>query len=349
MTAEAKKTNPLVTPNEVGLTKKDYQGLVSTLCTGCGHDSVSMHIVTAFYELNIKPHQVAKLSGIGCSSKTPAYFLNRAHGFNSVHGRMPSVATGAYVANRKMISIGISGDGDTASIGLGQFAHIIRRNVPMAYVIENNGVYGLTKGQFSATAEKGSALKKGEKSPFEAIDLCSLAVDLGAQFVARSFSGDVKQLLPLLKAAISFDGTAILDVISPCITFNNHEGSTRSYTYVKEHDEYLHEVGFVPSAKTIQVDYEEGTFKEIEMHNGSVVTLKKVDREYDPSSRIEAKKILEESKNSGHILTGLFYLDPESKTLADNLNLVDESIVSLTPKDLVPSEDQFNNLLKEYL
>jgi len=349
MSAEVKKQNALVTPNAVGLTKKDYQGLVSTLCTGCGHDSVSNQIVSAFYELNIKPHQVAKLSGIGCSSKTPAYFLNRSHGFNSVHGRMPSVATGAYLANRKMISIGISGDGDSASIGLGQFAHIIRRNVPLAYIIENNGVYGLTKGQFSATAEKGSALKRGEKSPFEAIDLCSLAVDLGAQFVARSFSGDVKQLLPLLKAAISFDGTAILDVISPCITFNNHEGSTRSYSYVKEHDQYLHEVGFALSAKEIKVDYEEGSFKEIEMHDGSVITLKKLDRDYDPSSRLEAKKVLEEAKQSGHLLTGLFYIDPESKTLGENLNLVEVPLAHLQSKDLVPEKSHFDQLMKEFL
>lgn len=346
---EAVKANPMQTPNQVGLTKKDYQGLASTLCTGCGHDSVSMHIISAFYDLSIPPHRVAKLSGIGCSSKTPAYFLNRSHGFNSVHGRMPSVATGAALMNSSMTNIGVSGDGDTASIGIGQFSHLIRRNVQLAYIIENNGVYGLTKGQFSATADRGSLLKKGEKSPYEAIDLCSLAVDLGCQFVARSFSGDVKQLVPLIKAALLHRGTAIIDVISPCITFNNHEGSTRSYSHVKEHEQYLHELGFIQGAQAIHVDYEAGETKVVKLHDGSQITLKKMQRDYDPTNRADAKKVLEEAKASGEILTGLFYINPDSTTFGETLKVAREPIVHLSEEKLVPSKEALEKELKEFL
>lgn len=342
------KANPMVTPNKAGLTKKDYQGLVSTLCTGCGHDSVTMHIISAFYELNIPPHQVAKLSGIGCSSKTPAYFLNRAHGFNSVHGRMPSVATGAHLVNKKMICLGVSGDGDTASIGFGQFAHLIRRNVPMAYLVENNGVYGLTKGQFSATSEKGSKLKKGDVNLHESIDLCAIAVELGCDFVARSFSGDVKQLLPLIKAAISHNGTAIIDIISPCITFNNHEGSTKSYPYVKEHDEYLHELGFFQNTKEIEIDYEEGSLQKVELHDGSVITLKKLEREYDPTNRREAKLLLDESHQRQEFLTGLIYVNPETKPIAELQKLVDKPLVELSEQEVKPSEQQLQQALEEF-
>lgn len=349
MGASEKKVNAMITPNKVGLTKVDYQGLASTLCTGCGHDSVSMHIVTAFYEMNIPAHRVAKLSGIGCSSKTPAYFLNRAHGFNSVHGRMPSVATGAYLMNKDLVHLGVSGDGDSASIGLGQFAHVIRRNLPLVYIIENNGVYGLTKGQFSATADRGSKQKRGEINEQEGIDLCSLAVDLGCDFVARSFSGDVKQLVPLIKAAISHKGTAVIDVISPCITFNNHEGSTKSYPYVKEHDEYLQEVGFVQNAQEITVDYDPGTTKVLKMHDNTAITLKKLDRDYDATDRMAAKVVLEEARQKNQLLTGLFYINTETKAFDEVLCISDQALVSFKDEELRPSKECFEEIMAEFL
>lgn len=348
MNTSSKKPNPMVTKNQVGLTKKDYQGLKSTLCTGCGHDSITMHLVSAFYELDLAPHEVAKFSGIGCSSKTPAYFLAGSHGFNAVHGRMPSVATGAHAVNPSMTNIAVSGDGDTASIGLGQFAHIIRRNIPLLYIIENNGVYGLTKGQFSATADKESILKKGAKNQFESIDLCQLALSLGCDFVARSFSGDVKQCLPLIKAGLSHGGTAILDIISPCITFNNHEGSTRSYKYVREHEEYLNEVGFVHGAQEIQVDYEEGSTQLVELHDGSKISLKKLERSYDPTNRGEAIRVTEEAKREGHLLTGLFYVNPDSLSFQDKMKLEDKPLAQKA-QEIQPSRESLQKIMQSLM
>jgi 2-oxoglutarate ferredoxin oxidoreductase subunit beta len=347
MSTPAKKANPMVTPNKVGLTKKDYQGIASTLCTGCGHDSITMHIVSAFYELDIEPHNVAKFSGIGCSSKTPAYFLSGSFGFNAVHGRMPSVATGAHLMNHDMVNIAVSGDGDTASIGIGQFIHLIRRNIPLLYIVENNGVYGLTKGQFSATADKNSALKKGDKNPFEAIDLCSLALDMGCDYVGRSFSGDVKQALPLIKGGIVHEGTAILDIISPCITFNNHEGSTRSYPYVKQHEEYLQEVGFVHGAKEIEVDYAEGEVKTVKMHDGSKITLKKLERDYDPTDRKAAMNMLEDCHRKGLLLTGLFYVNPDTLSFKDVLNVSKSPLVAIDLSDLKPPKASLDEAMAE--
>jgi len=347
MSTPEAKLNPMLTPNKSGFTKKDYQGSASTLCTGCGHDSITMHIVSAFYDLDILPHRVAKLSGIGCSSKTPAYFLAGSFGFNAVHGRMPSVATGAHLANTSMTNIAVSGDGDTASIGLGQFVHLIRRNVPMLYLVENNGVYGLTKGQFSATADKDSMQKKGERNKFQSIDLCIMALTSGCDFVGRSFSGDAKQLVPLIKAGLLHRGTAILDVISPCITFNNHEGSTKSYTFVKEHDEYLHEVGFVHSAQEITVDYEEGSLRIVELHDGYKITLKKIDRDYDPTNRMAAVDMLEKSREAGQLLTGLFYINPDSLSLKDTLQLCDTPLVEIKEEALKPSRAALAEIMNE--
>src|SRR5882757_6258003 len=278
--------------NRVGLKALDYQGGKSTLCAGCGHDAVSNQIVRAFYEMNVKPEKVAKFSGIGCSSKTPAYFLGRAHGFNSVHGRMPAVATGAMLANHHLISIGVSGDGDTASIGLGQFMHLVRRNIPMIYIIENNGVYGLTKGQFSATADIGSTLKTGTANELPPFDCCALALEWGATFVARSFSGDKRQLQAMLKAAIAHNGLSLIDVISPCVTFNDHAGSTKSYSYMKEHEQVLHELDFVPHYQDISVEIPEGQVMDVEMHDGSHLRIRKLDRDYDPTSKLSALAML---------------------------------------------------------
>src|SRR5512136_1817798 len=271
--------------NRIGLSMHDYRGKDSTLCAGCGHDAITSQIIRSFFQYGVEPHRVIKLSGIGCSSKTPAYFLNRSHGFNAVHGRMPAIATGALLANRSLIAIGVSGDGDTASIGIGHFVHMLRRNVPMIYVMENNGVYGLTKGQFSATADPGSVLKTGVINDLPAIDCCALAIQLGCGYVARSFAGDPKQLVALLEGALAHKGTAFLDVISPCVTFNNHEGSTKSYKHAKESEELLHEIGFVPFYEQISVDYQAGTTQVVEMHDGSRITLKKLDRDYDPTSK----------------------------------------------------------------
>lgn len=345
MSLPNEKKNPMLTPNRVGLTKKDYAGAASTLCTGCGHDSITLHLISAFYELAIEPHRVAKFSGIGCSSKTPAYFLSGSHGFNAVHGRMPSVATGANAVRPDMINIAVSGDGDTASIGLGQFAHLIRRNVKMLYIIENNGVYGLTKGQFSATADKTSVLKKGDRNLFEPIDLCLLALSLGCDFVGRSFSGDVKQVLPLMKSGLSHNGLAVLDIISPCITFNNHEGSTKSYKFVKEHDEYLHEIGFVHGAEEIQVDYDAGETRIVDLHDGSKITLKKLDRDYDPTNRTEAMRFLEEAREQKLFLTGLFYINPKSPSFSQMLDLIDEPLVAVSQEQIQPSRESLNEIM----
>ena len=284
--------HPKLPTNSLGYTRRDYEGSVSTLCAGCGHDSITASIIRAFWELSIPPHRVAKLSGIGCSSKTPTYFMRDAHGFNSVHGRMPSVATGANLANGELIYIGVSGDGDTASIGLGNFLHMVRRNVPIVYIIENNGCYGLTKGQFSPTADLGSVLKNGVVNDLPPIDTCALAIELGASFVARSFSGDKKQLLAVLKAALSHRGTCMIDVISPCVTFNDHQGSTKSYAYVKDHDEPLGDISFVPFFEDISVDYDPGTTQEVKMHDGSRLLLKKLEEAYDPTDKLAAMRVL---------------------------------------------------------
>ncbi len=306
-TPEAKEVK-----NRIGLGKEDYNGLPSTLCGGCGHDSITRHIINAYYEMGIKPQTVAKLSGIGCSSKTPAYFLSKAHGFNAVHGRMPSVATGALLANKNLHLIGVSGDGDTASIGMGQYIHMLRRNVECVYIVEDNGVYGLTKGQFSATADVGSVLKKGEVNEYPEIDLCALAIQLGVGYVARSFSGDAKQMVPLIKGAIAHKGTAMLDVISPCVTFNNHDGSTKSFTAVKKNDVALHEIGFHPYFETPEVSLKPGEQREVELPDGSVITLKKLDADHDPTNAIEALRLIEEAKSKGILLTGLLYANPKA-------------------------------------
>ncbi len=330
--------------NRIGLAKTDYGGKPSTLCKGCGHYSITNSLIQAIYELGIPPHEVIKLSGIGCSSKTPTYFVDRAHGFNGVHGRMPSLATGAKMANRKLVTIGISGDGDTASIGMGQFCHLMRRNVDMLYVIENNGTYGLTKGQFSATADKGSKAKKGAANPYPTIDTCAMAIELGATFVARSFSGDRKQMIALLKAAHSHRGIALLDIISPCVTFNNHPGSTKSYTYVKDHDVPLHELGYVPYYDPIEVEVKEGEERAIELHDGSQLNLKKLSQDYNPSDRLTAIKALHESREKEQVITGLLYISPNEPDLNTILNSVDTPLYQLTEKDLDPGPEALKKI-----
>src|SRR5260370_10818056 len=293
--APVEAPKPAVKTNRIGLQVLDYRGGKTTLCAGCGHNAISERIVDAFYEMGVQPERLMKLSGIGCSSKSPAYFMSRSHSFNSVHGRMPSVATGALLANRTMKALGVSGDGDTASIGVGQFVHLMRRNVPVIYIIEDNGVYGLTKGQFSATADIGSKLKTGVINDLPPIDTCSLAIQLGATFVGRSFSGDKRQLLTLMKAALAHRGTVMIDVISPCVTFNDHEGSTKSYKYLKDHDEPVQELGFVPSFENIAVDYDPGTTAIVRMHDGSALRLRKLDRDYDATSKVGALHLLAEA------------------------------------------------------
>src|SRR3989440_8779906 len=315
--------------NRIGLSVVDYRGGRTTLCAGCGHNAISERIIDAMYEMGVQPERVAKLSGIGCSSKSPAYFMGRSHSFNAVHGRMPSVATGAILANRHLLALGVSGDGDTASIGIGQFVHMLRRNLPIIYIIEDNGVYGLTKGQFSATADAGSKSKSGVINNLPAIDTCALAVDLGATFVARSFSGDKKQLLAILKTAISHRGTAMIDVISPCGTFNDHEGSTKSYSYVTDHEEPLTDVSYLPYFENIEVDYDPGTTVSIRLHDGSHVRLKKLDPEYNPTSRRTALNLLREAREKEEILTGIFYLDSSTQDFIEILDLVDQPLASL--------------------
>ena len=335
--------------NHVGLLRESYKGAQTTLCAGCGHNAITNHIIKALYEYGVEPYRLAKMSGIGCSSKAPAYFVSQAHGFNSVHGRMPSVATGAKLANRELIAMGISGDGDTASIGLGQFCHMVRRNVNMVYLCENNGVYGLTKGQFSATADMGSIQKGGRPNEFETIDICGLAVELGASFVARSFSGDGKQLVPLLKAALAHGGTAILDIISPCVTFNDHEGSTKSYKYVKAHDVAIQELDFIPFFENIEADYEPGTSSDVVLHDGSHLHLRKLgEGEHDPTDRIAAMKIIHEARAKGEVLTGLLYLKTDAKDLATLENIPAKPLRDYTETELRPSKDAFEALMKEY-
>jgi 2-oxoglutarate ferredoxin oxidoreductase subunit beta len=335
--------------NRIGLTLNEYKGAPSTLCDGCGHDAITSQIIKAFYELGVEPHQVAKLSGIGCSSKTPAYFLSQSHGFNSVHGRMPSVATGAGIANTSLKLIGVSGDGDTASIGLGQFCHLVRRNLPMIYIVENNGVYGLTKGQFSATADVGSKLKSGVLNEFTPIDICGLAIELGCGFVARSFAGDPKQLVSLLKAAASHNGTAVLDVISPCVTFNNHEGSTKSYKYAKEMETPLHELGFTPFFEQISVDYEPGTVQDVEMHDGSHLILKKLHQEYDPRDRMNAVQTIFKAAEDHQFLTGLLYIDENKPDFVSMMHVIDEPLASLQQDRLRPPKEALDKIMAELM
>ncbi len=342
-------TSEIPKENRLGLKATDYHGGKSTLCAGCGHDAISNQIVRAFYEMNVKPELVAKFSGIGCSSKTPAYFLSRSHGLNAVHGRMPAVATGAILANHHLVGIGVSGDGDTASIGLGQFMHLIRRNIPMIYIVENNGVYGLTKGQFSATADEGSKLKTGVINDLPPMDLCALAVQLGCGFVARGFAGDPKQMVNILKAAIAHNGLAVIDVISPCVTFNNHEGSTKSYPYAKEHDDLLHQIGFVPSYEQIEVDYEPGEVREVTMHDGSRIVLKKIDEDYDPSDAGQALQRLHEAHTAGQMLTGLVHLQPQKKSFIDLLNLTEEPLNTLPLERIRPPREALDRIMRELM
>ena len=331
--------------NRIGLEVQPYRGGKTTLCAGCGHNAISERIVEAFFEMGVDPKQVLKLSGIGCSSKTPAYFLGAAHGFNSVHGRMPSVATGALLANKKMIAIGVSGDGDTGAIGIGQFVHLMRRNVPMIYIIEDNGCYGLTKGQFSPTADVGSRLKNGVVNDLPPIDTCALAIELGASFVARSFSGDKKQLSAILKASLSHRGTCMIDVISPCVTFNDHEGSTKSYAYAKDHDEPVDEVSFVPYFEDISIDYEPGTTTEVRMHDGSHLYLKKVAEDYDPTDKLSAMRMLHETARRGEFATGIIYIEPDKDDFTTMLNLVDEPLASLPLDAVRPGREVLDEIM----
>lgn len=335
-----KFSHPRLPKNELGYTKKYYEGVLSTLCAGCGHDSISASIVEACYELNIEPHKVAKMSGIGCSSKTPAYYLSHSHGFNSVHGRMPSVTTGANLANRSLIYLGVSGDGDTASIGMGQFIHAVRRNLNMTYIVMNNGCYGLTKGQDSATADQGSIAKSGQQNMYEGIDLCALAVQLGATYVAQSFSGDKDQLIPLIKAAIKHKGFSFINVISPCVTFNNNVGSTKSYDYVREHNETIALVDFVPLHEEITTSYDEDTTKTIEVHDGSQIQLHKVSKKWNPEDKISILSALMNAKDKNEILTGLLYFNPHGKELHELLNTSDTPLNQLQESALNPGNNQ---------
>ena len=328
--------HPRLPTNGLGHTRRSYEGSLSTLCAGCGHDSISAAIVQACFELDLPPHRIAKLSGIGCSSKTPTYFLGNSHGFNSVHGRMPSVLTGANIANRDLIYLGVSGDGDSASIGLGQFAHAVRRGVNMLYMVENNGVYGLTKGQFSATSDKSSKSKQGTVNRDEPIDLAAMALQLGASFVARSFSGDKAQLVPLIKAAFSHHGTAVIDCISPCVAFNNHDGSTRSFDYVRAHNEAVNCLDVICCRKEITADYTPGDLQTVTLHNGAVLRLRKLAENHDPHDRITAMNYLEERKAAGEIVTGLLFVDPAANDLHDDLETVDTPLNRLTDAELCP-------------
>lgn len=328
--------HPKLPTNSLGLTHRDYEGTVSTLCAGCGHDSISAAIIQSCFELDLPPHRVAKMSGIGCSSKTPAYFLGQGHGFNTVHGRMPSVATGASLANRDLIYLGISGDGDSASIGLGQFAHCLRRGVNMVYIVENNGVYGLTKGQFSATADAGSKSKGGVENNDSPIDLVSMALLMGASFVARGFSGDKDQLVPLISAAIQHRGAAFIDVISPCVAFNNHAGSTKSFDYVREHNEAVNALDVMVPRREITVDYAPGTVEDVEQHDGSIIKLRKLDDDYDPTDRISATTYLQEQQAQGEIVTGLLFIDPNAGDLNDRMDTVEVPLNTLGTAELCP-------------
>jgi 2-oxoglutarate/2-oxoacid ferredoxin oxidoreductase subunit beta len=338
---------PAPKTNRLGLSVIDYRGSKTTLCAGCGHNAISERIIDALYEMGVQPERVAKLSGIGCSSKSPAYFLSRAHSFNAVHGRMPSVATGAVLANRSLIALGVSGDGDSASIGIGQFVHLMRRNLPLIYIIEDNGVYGLTKGQFSATADLGSKLKTGVINELPPIDTCELAISLGATFVGRSFSGDKRQLHAMLKAAVAHEGTVMLDVVSPCVTFNDHEGSTKSYKYMKDHDEPLQEINFIPSFESIDVEYDPGAVLEVSMHDGSRLRLRKLEEDYDPTDKIRAVTRLNEAKEHGEMLTGVLYVNTKAQTFLDMLNLTEEPLATLPASVVRPGREVLEQVMEE--
>jgi 2-oxoglutarate ferredoxin oxidoreductase subunit beta len=336
--------HPSLQPNQLGFTRRDYEGSISTLCAGCGHDSISAAIIQAAYQLDLPPHRIAKLSGIGCSSKTPTYFLGASHGFNSVHGRMPSVLTGANLANRDLIYLGVSGDGDSASIGLGQFAHLVRRGVNMLYIVENNGVYGLTKGQFSATSDRGSKSKKGLVNTDEAIDLAALALQLGATFVARSFSGDKTQLVPLIEAALSHNGMAFIDCVSPCVAFNNHQGSTKSFDYVREHNEAVNFLDVITPREEITTEYAEGTVQEVTQHDGSILRLRKLAGDYDVNDRLAAMRFLAEHAADGEIVTGLLYVDPEPEDLHAHIKTVPTPLKDLAEAALCPGSAALDKL-----
>lgn len=344
-------TTPTSTPppkvNRIGLSVLEYKGGKTTLCAGCGHNAISERIIDAMYEMGVQPERVAKLSGIGCSSKTPAYFMNRSHSFNAVHGRMPSVATGAVLANRNLLALGVSGDGDTASIGMGQFVHLMRRNLPMIYIIEDNGVYGLTKGQFSATADLGSKLKTGVLNDLPPIDTCAMAITLGATFVGRSFSGDKKQLHSMLKAAIAHKGTVMLDVVSPCTTFNDHEGSTKSYKWMKDHEEPIQDISFVPAFEDITVDYDPGTTIEVTMHDGSSLRLTKIEEDYDATNRLQAIQRLHEAHEKGEALTGVFYVNTKAPSFLDLLNITDEPLATLPQAITRPGREVLEQVMEE--
>ena len=352
-------TTPIITPaasaavkpvktNRIGLQILDYRGSKSTLCAGCGHNSVSERITEAFFDMGIQPERVMKMSGIGCSSKSPAYFMSRSFSFNGVHGRMPAVATGALLANKTMRSIGLSGDGDTASIGMGQFIHLLRRNVPMIYIVEDNGVYGLTKGQFSATADLGSRLKNGVVNELPAIDICALAIQIGATFVGRSFSGDKKQLSAILKAAVAHKGTVLLDVISPCVTFNDHEGSTKSYKYMQSHEEEVGEVGFVPHFEDLTIDYDHDTTTDVALHDGSHMRLRKIHADYAPTNKVQALKLLMETHAKGEVLTGVFYVDTTRPDFSTLLNTVDEPLATLPESRTRPSREVLAEIMADH-
>ncbi len=328
--------HPTLPTNALGYTRRDYEGKISTLCAGCGHDSISAAIIQACWDLAIEPHRVAKLSGIGCSSKTPDYFLGNSHGFNTVHGRMPSVLTGANLANRDLIYLGVSGDGDSASIGLGQFAHAMRRGVNMTYIVENNGVYGLTKGQFSATADQGSKSKRGVVNSDSPIDLVSLALQLGATFVGRSFSGDKDQLVPLIKAALSHPGAAFIDVVSPCVAFNNHAGSTKSYEYVRAHNEAVNKIDFMPRREEITARYAPGEVTEVEQHDGTVLRLRKISTDYDATDRLGAMSFIQQHQAKGEVVTGLLYVDPDATDLHAHLHTPSRPLNAMEAADLCP-------------
>ena len=337
--AKPRVHHPLLTVNELGLTRRDYEGSVSTLCAGCGHDSVSAAIAQACASLSLPPHKFAKVSGIGCSSKTPSYFLGNSHGFNSVHGRMPSVATGANLANRELFCIGVSGDGDSASIGIGQFAHIVRRRINMLYIVDNNGTYGLTKGQFSATNDLGSTSKKGVPNLYEPIDLVSMALQIGASFVARSFSGDKRQLVPLIQAGLMHKGFAFIDVISPCVAFNNHNGSTKSYDYVRGHSGNVVDADFIPPGEEITADYEPGEAEDVAMPDGSTLRLRKLDDDYDPYDRVAALAHVQRAAEEREVITGLLYTDPDASDCHDILGTPTASLNALDESALCPGTD----------
>jgi len=346
--AKPKVTHPKLPRNKLGLTERDYEGGVSTLCAGCGHDSITAALIQAVFELDIPPHMLGKMSGIGCSSKTPAYFVSQSHGFNSVHGRMPSVTTGANAANNELIYIGVSGDGDSLSIGMAQFAHVIRRNLNMCYIIENNGVYGLTKGQYSASADVGSTAKKGPANRQMPIDPVSTAIGLGATYIARGFSGDKKQLVPLIKGAIAHRGFALLDIISPCVTFNDHEGSTKSYSHTRQFYHQVIDADFVPPAKEIVAAYEDGEAMPVEMHDGSRIIFRKLDKQYDPTSREEAFSFLRSSVRAGEIITGLLYIDKESADMHDLSGSVERPLARIPYDELNPGAETLSTVMDRY-